>query len=121
MIFFCSDVTAVIYFLIRSVHNLPLCLGLFQTCLVSCIGYLVGKEDIINLFVVYLIIQRAGMTQCSNRDGRGSICGWGQRVLSTPVSSPALGANQPFLPWVPGALSPGIKWLGHEDDKLGSL
>jgi hypothetical protein len=28
----------------------------------------------------------------------------------------ALGATQPPLQWVPGTLSLGVKWLGHEAD-----
>jgi hypothetical protein len=62
--------------------KLPLCLGLFKTSFVSCMGYLVGKEDT-NLFVLYLIIQRAGMTQCSDRVGQDPISGWGKRFFLT--------------------------------------
>jgi hypothetical protein len=31
-------------------------------------------------------------------------------------SRPVLGLTQPPIPWVPGALSPGVKWPGHEAD-----
>jgi hypothetical protein len=32
------------------------------------------------------------------------------------VSGLALVPNQPPIQWVPGALSLGVKWLGHEAD-----
>jgi hypothetical protein len=31
-------------------------------------------------------------------------------------SIPALGSTQPPIQWVPGALSPGVKWSGREAD-----
>jgi hypothetical protein len=31
-------------------------------------------------------------------------------------STPALGSTQPPIHWVPGALTPGVKWLGCEAD-----
>jgi hypothetical protein len=36
--------------------------------------------------------------------------------LFTTVSSTALGLTQPLNQWVLGALSMGVKWLGHEAD-----
>jgi len=32
------------------------------------------------------------------------------------MSRPALGPTQPPIQWVLGALSSGVKWLGHEAD-----
>jgi len=37
--------------------------------------------------------------------------------LFTAVSIPALGLTQPPIQWVSGALSLGVKWLGHEVDR----
>jgi hypothetical protein len=40
--------------------------------------------------------------------------GWttGVRILAGAVSRPALGPTQ----WIPQAISPGVKWPGHEAD-----
>jgi hypothetical protein len=36
--------------------------------------------------------------------------------LFTPTFRPALGPTLPPIQWVPGTLSLGVKWLGHEAD-----
>jgi hypothetical protein len=36
-------------------------------------------------------------------------------------SRPALGPTQPLSQWVPGALSPGVKWAGREADHPQSV
>jgi len=45
-------------------------------------------------------------------EGNGTL---GRHRLRT-ASRPALGPTQPPIQWVPGALSLGVKWLGHEAD-----
>jgi hypothetical protein len=47
----------------------------------------------------------------------GFNCWWGLGIfLFTTTSRAALGPTQPPIEWVPGALSLGVKWLGHEAD-----
>jgi hypothetical protein len=48
--------------------------------------------------------------------GRGSIPGRGKVFLFSIASRPALGPTQPPIQWVLWALSPGVKWPGHEAD-----
>jgi hypothetical protein len=44
---------------------------------------------------------------------------WGLEIfLFTTVSGMALGPIQPPIQWVPGGLSLGVKWPGHEADHL---
>jgi hypothetical protein len=40
----------------------------------------------------------------------------GSRILFSMSSGLALGPSQPPIQWVPGALSPGVKWWGCEAD-----
>jgi hypothetical protein len=39
-----------------------------------------------------------------------------KNLLFSTSSRPAMGPTQPPIQWVPGAPSPGIKWLGCEAD-----
>jgi hypothetical protein len=39
-----------------------------------------------------------------------------KNFLFSTSSRPAVGPIQPPIQWVPGALSLGVKWLGHEAD-----
>jgi hypothetical protein len=48
--------------------------------------------------------------------GRSSSPGRVQNFLFSTASRPALGSIQPPIQWVPGALSPEVKWLGREAD-----
>jgi hypothetical protein len=41
---------------------------------------------------------------------------WGQDFHFSMSSRPALGSTQPPIQWVPGSLSPGVKWPGREAD-----
>jgi hypothetical protein len=43
---------------------------------------------------------------------------FGSRIFSSPSKSSrlALGSTQPSIQWVPGVLSPGVKWPGREAD-----
>jgi hypothetical protein len=68
------------------------------------------------------------MTQCRSRnssasiatgyelDRSGSIPGKGIFFLFSTASIPVLGATQPPIQWVPGALSPGVKRPEREAD-----
>jgi hypothetical protein len=49
-------------------------------------------------------------------DSQGSVPGRGRRFLPSPVARPALGHTQPFVQWVLGPLSLGVKWPGCEAD-----
>jgi hypothetical protein len=40
----------------------------------------------------------------------------GQDFFFSTSCRPALGSTEPPIQWVPGALSPGVKWPGHEAD-----
>jgi hypothetical protein len=51
-------------------------------------------------------------------DSQGSIPGKGRRFFPSPVSRPALGHTQPFVQWVLGFLSLGVKQPGCEADHL---
>jgi hypothetical protein len=42
---------------------------------------------------------------------------WLGIFLFTTASRTALGLTQPPIQWVPGALSPGVKWPGREADR----
>lgn len=46
---------------------------------------------------------------------------WGQRCISSPVSTQIVRYTQPPIQWIMGALKPDIKWLGHETDYLPCL
>jgi hypothetical protein len=39
-----------------------------------------------------------------------------KNFLFSTLSRPVLGSTQPPIQWVPGALSPGVKWQGREAD-----
>jgi hypothetical protein len=39
-----------------------------------------------------------------------------RNFLLTTMSRPVLGHIQPPIQWVPGAISLGVKWLGHKAD-----
>jgi hypothetical protein len=43
-------------------------------------------------------------------DGQGKI------IIFSTMSRPALGPTQPAVQWVPMAISPGLRWPGHEAD-----
>jgi hypothetical protein len=49
-------------------------------------------------------------------DGPDSIPGRGKTFLFSTASRSALGPTQPPIQWVPGALSLGVKQLGHDAD-----
>jgi hypothetical protein len=51
-------------------------------------------------------------------EGRGSVPGKGRHffLFFTAVSSLALGATQPHVQWITGALSLWVKWPGCEAD-----
>jgi hypothetical protein len=51
-----------------------------------------------------------GWTAESSSPGRG------KNFLFSTLSRQALGPIQPPMQWVPGALSPGVKWPGPEAD-----
>jgi hypothetical protein len=61
-------------------------------------------------------------SQYSNWLWAGRPRGWSsspgrvKNSLFSMSSRPALGTTQPPIQWVPGALSPGVKWLGREVD-----
>jgi hypothetical protein len=46
--------------------------------------------------------------------GRNSSPGSDKNFLFSTSYRPALGSTQPPIQWVPGALSPGVKWPGCE-------
>jgi hypothetical protein len=43
-------------------------------------------------------------------DGRRFVPGRGKIFVCSIVSRPALGSTQPHIQWVPGVLSPWVKW-----------
>lgn len=45
-----------------------------------------------------------------NRDGAGGKMGW---TIRGSIPGRPLGSTQSPIPWVPGTLSPGVKWLEH--------
>jgi hypothetical protein len=50
-------------------------------------------------------------------DDQGFEFWWGLEIfLFTTTARMALGPTQPPIQWIPGALSLGAKWLGHEAD-----
>jgi hypothetical protein len=58
--------------------------------------------------VTIMIRIRAGLPEPDSRQGQG--------FFLVTASRPALGPTQPPTHWVSGALSPVIKWRGHEVD-----
>jgi hypothetical protein len=60
--------------------------------------------------------QSAGMATGYVLDSQGSIPDESKIFLFSTASRLALGSNQPPIQWVPGTISPGVKWLGREAD-----
>jgi hypothetical protein len=60
--------------------------------------------------------QSVGMATGFVLDGQGSIPSESKIFLFSTASRLALGSNQPPIQRVPGAISPEVKWLGHEAD-----
>jgi hypothetical protein len=56
--------------------------------------------------VIRLRVERPGF---DSQQGQGFF-----QFITT--SRPALGSTQPPIQWVPGALSPGVKWPKNKDD-----
>jgi hypothetical protein len=55
------------------------------------------------------------VTDCG-LDDQGSNPGGSWEFFTVTLSKPALGPTQPPIQWIPGALSLGVKWLGHGAD-----
>jgi hypothetical protein len=53
----------------------------------------------------------------AGRPGLDSLPGQECLLIAT-ASRPVLGPTQPYIQWVPGTLSPGVKRPGREDDHL---
>jgi hypothetical protein len=76
-----------------------------------------------NIIPSYIIIiikiqdSSVGITMGYELDIWISIPGRSKRFFSTPqLPRPALGPIKPHNKWVSGAISPGVRWPGREDD-----
>jgi hypothetical protein len=72
----------------------------------------------------YYLLTKILLSSCWNSDwlrdgrprGRSSSPGGGKNFHFSIMSRPALRPTQPPIQWVPGTLSPELKWPGREAD-----